>query len=129
MRRFLQEDYYCILIIPYKCQIFQGPTNYELEAELGIQTSSEARIRVGQETRGWKPGKFLVYDPSFETEIWFDGATHNALRIVLSINLWHPGVPRTFRTQTIDQDSLQRDLYLLPLLTLPEFTILYTKRK
>ncbi|KAI1716435.1 aspartyl/Asparaginyl beta-hydroxylase domain-containing protein [Ditylenchus destructor] len=79
-----------------------GPTNYELEAELGLQTSSEARIRVGQETRGWKPGKFLVYDPSFETEIWFDGATHNAFRIVLSINLWHQGVPRSFRTQTID---------------------------
>ncbi|KAI1724334.1 aspartyl/Asparaginyl beta-hydroxylase domain-containing protein [Ditylenchus destructor] len=79
-----------------------GPTNYELEAELGLQTSSEARIRVGQETRGWKPGKFLVYDPSFETEIWFDGATHNAFRIVLSINLWHQGVPRSFRTHTID---------------------------
>uniref|UniRef100_A0A915CNN7 Aspartyl/asparaginy/proline hydroxylase domain-containing protein n=1 Tax=Ditylenchus dipsaci TaxID=166011 RepID=A0A915CNN7_9BILA len=74
-----------------------GTTNYELEAQLGLQTSSEARIRVSQETKGWKAGKFIVFDNSFETEMWFDGAGSHSMRMVLSLNLWHPHVPKKFR--------------------------------
>lgn len=78
-----------------------APTNFVLEAQLGLVSPSEARIRVGKDVRGWKTGKFLVFDPSFEHELWFDGAASTAVRIVLSIYLWHPEVPATARVDTV----------------------------
>ncbi|KAI6210478.1 TPR-REGION domain-containing protein [Aphelenchoides besseyi] len=78
-----------------------APTNFVLEAHLGLVSPSEARIRCGREVRGWKTGKFLVFDPSFEHEMWFDGAASTALRIVLSIDLFHPEVPTNIRVDTV----------------------------
>ncbi|KAI6175179.1 TPR-REGION domain-containing protein [Aphelenchoides fujianensis] len=78
-----------------------APTNFVLEAQLGLVAPSEARIRVGKDVKGWKTGKFLVFDPSFEHELWFDGAASTAVRIVLSIDLWHPEVPATARVDTV----------------------------
>nr|CAD2160509.1 unnamed protein product [Meloidogyne enterolobii] len=74
-----------------------GPTNYILEAHLGLVTHSDARLRVGNETRGWKQGKMLIFDTSFEHEIIFEGAPANALRIALIFELWHPEVPHALR--------------------------------
>uniref|UniRef100_A0A915LEB0 Aspartyl/asparaginy/proline hydroxylase domain-containing protein n=1 Tax=Meloidogyne javanica TaxID=6303 RepID=A0A915LEB0_MELJA len=56
-----------------------GPTNYILEAHLGLVTHSDARLRVENETRGWRQGKMLIFDTSFEHEIIFEGAPANAL--------------------------------------------------
>jgi aspartate beta-hydroxylase len=78
-----------------------GATNYVLEAQLGLQVTSDARIRVAADTKGWKTGKFLVYDESFEHEIWFDGASANTVRIILSMELWHPEVPQLSRADTL----------------------------
>ncbi|KAI6205681.1 TPR-REGION domain-containing protein [Aphelenchoides besseyi] len=78
-----------------------APTNFVLEAHLGLVSPSEARIRCGREVRGWKTGKFLVFDPSFEHEMWFDGAASTAVRIVLSIDLFHPEVPTNIRVDTV----------------------------
>lgn len=77
-----------------------GPTNFILDAQLGLVIPSEARIRVGKETRGWKTGRFIIFDESFEHEIWFDGAVSKNYRIVLSIDLWHPEVSVSSRTET-----------------------------
>jgi len=82
-----------------------GVINYVLEAELGLAVSSNARIRVGHETKGWKLGKFLVRDTSFETEISFDGAAAGAIRMVLSIELWHPQVPHSVRSSFIPNNA------------------------
>lgn len=46
-----------------------GPTNYHLQAHLGLVSPSEARIRVGNETKGWRSGKFIIFDESFEHEV------------------------------------------------------------
>ena len=78
-----------------------GPTNYILKAQLGLQVASEARIRVANDIRGWKTGKFLVYDESFEHEIWFDGASAHSKRIVLAMDLWHPEVPTSSRSDSV----------------------------
>lgn len=72
-----------------------------LEAQLGLHITSEARIRVASDVKGWKTGKFLVYDESFEHEVWFDGASSNALRVILSMELWHPEVPQHNRADTL----------------------------
>lgn len=78
-----------------------GPANFVLEAQLGLASPSEARIRVGKEIRGWRTGKFLVFDESFEHELWFEGAASNALRVVLALELWHPEVPLAKRSDTV----------------------------
>ncbi|CAD5229610.1 unnamed protein product [Bursaphelenchus okinawaensis] len=78
-----------------------GPTNFVLEAQLGLVSPSEARIRVAKEVRGWRTGKFLIFDESFEHEIWFDGAATHTNRIVLAIELWHPEVPSTMKADSV----------------------------
>uniref|UniRef100_A0A1I7VPL1 TPR_REGION domain-containing protein n=1 Tax=Loa loa TaxID=7209 RepID=A0A1I7VPL1_LOALO len=69
-----------------------GYSNYRLQAHLGLTISSEARLRVGHEVRGWKTGRFLVFDDSFEQELWFEGASANKYRLILRVDLWHPEV-------------------------------------
>ncbi|GMT04615.1 hypothetical protein PENTCL1PPCAC_26789 [Pristionchus entomophagus] len=82
-----------------------GASNTRLVAELGLIVPSEARIRVGKETRGWKTGHFIVYDDSFEHELWIEGAASSAYRLVLSIDLWHPEVPVNLRRDNDDEDD------------------------
>ncbi|VDM47949.1 unnamed protein product [Toxocara canis] len=74
-----------------------GYSNSRLQAHLGlvvpsVTCPSEARIRVADEARGWKTGRFIIFDDSFEHELWFDGASANKMRLVLVIDLWHPEV-------------------------------------
>ena len=45
------------------------------------------RIRVGTEERTWAAGQCLVFDDSFEHEVWHEGSTD---RIVLICDMWHP---------------------------------------
>ncbi|RCN38203.1 tetratricopeptide repeat protein, partial [Ancylostoma caninum] len=79
-----------------------GPTNSRLQAHLGLIVPSEARIRVGNEQRGWKTGKFIIFDDSFEHELQFDGASSSSLRLILLIDLWHPEVESQQRTAPED---------------------------
>ena len=37
--------------------------------------------------RTWREGEFIVFDDSFEHEVWHDG---NSTRLVLIVDLWHP---------------------------------------
>ena len=44
-------------------------------------------IRVGPDERTWEEGKMLVFDDSFEHEVWNHS---DYVRIVLFLNFWHP---------------------------------------
>ena len=59
-------------------------------------------MRVGEEVRGWAAGKCLIFDDSFEHEVWHDG---DAERIVLICDLWHPqlDVASTVRPMLTDE--------------------------
>lgn len=46
------------------------------------------RLRVENVTRRWEEGRVLVFDDSFEHEVWHDGSCHD--RIVLSVDIPHP---------------------------------------
>lgn len=37
--------------------------------------------------REWKEGKVLMFDDSFEHEVWHEG---DSLRLVLIVDFWHP---------------------------------------
>ncbi len=64
-----------------------GPMNGIIRGHLAILAPPGSFIRVGDEQRGWQEGKVLVFDDSFEHEVWNHG---DQVRIVLFMNFWHP---------------------------------------
>lgn len=65
-----------------------GPSNFRLRCHLALVPEG-LRIRVAQETREWTVGKCLIFDDSFEHEVWHEGSED---RVVLICDLWHPEV-------------------------------------
>ena len=66
-----------------------GSTNARLTAHFGVRVPPGAQIRAGAETRTWTEGDCIVFDDSFEHEVWHDGDDD---RVVLICDLWHPDV-------------------------------------
>ncbi|XP_044279729.1 aspartyl/asparaginyl beta-hydroxylase isoform X4 [Varanus komodoensis] len=65
-----------------------GPTNCRLRMHLGLVIPKEGcRIRCAEETRFWEDGKVLIFDDSFEHEVWQDA---NAYRLIFIVDVWHP---------------------------------------
>jgi len=64
-----------------------GPTNCRIRAHLGLVVPPGPLIRVTNETREWIEGKFIIFDDSFEHEVWHDGSS---VRLVLIVDIWHP---------------------------------------
>ncbi|XP_049880377.1 aspartyl/asparaginyl beta-hydroxylase isoform X2 [Pectinophora gossypiella] len=64
-----------------------GPTNCRLRMHLGLSNTKDTYIRVDQETRQWQEGKVLLFDDSFEHEVWHNGT---GKRLVLIVDVWHP---------------------------------------
>jgi aspartyl/asparaginyl beta-hydroxylase (cupin superfamily) len=71
--------------IPPHC----GISNVFLTAHLGLIVPQGCRIRVGNETRYWSEGHGLVFDDSFEHEVWNEG---DSTRIVLIARFYHPAL-------------------------------------
>ena len=67
-----------------------GSTNGRLTAHFGLVVPDGCEIRCGEEVRTWEEGKVIVFDDSYEHEVWHRG---QGARIVLLINFWHPDVP------------------------------------
>ncbi|XP_042319649.1 aspartyl/asparaginyl beta-hydroxylase isoform X5 [Sceloporus undulatus] len=74
-----------------------GPTNCRLRMHLGLVIPNEGcRIRCAQETRFWEEGKVLIFDDSFEHEVWQDA---QAYRLIFIVDVWHPELtPQQRRT-------------------------------
>jgi aspartyl/asparaginyl beta-hydroxylase (cupin superfamily) len=66
-----------------------GPWNVRLNVHLGISIPEKCGIRVGSEEHRWHEGECLVFDDSFEHEVW---NTSDQARIVLVVNVWHPAL-------------------------------------
>lgn len=64
-----------------------GPTNTRLRCHLGISVPEGCRIRVGDDCHRWQEGRCLVFDDSFEHEVWHEGVDD---RVVLILDVWHP---------------------------------------
>ncbi len=74
-----------------------GPSNYRLTAHLGlIVPQGDVHIRVADEIMGWEEGKVIVFDDSFEHEVWNNTPFH---RVVLLLNFWHPSVSDVAKTE------------------------------
>jgi aspartyl/asparaginyl beta-hydroxylase (cupin superfamily) len=64
-----------------------GPTNARLRCHLGLRVPDGCSIRVGAETRCWQEGKCIIFDDSFEHEVWHMGTE---VRLVFVLDIWHP---------------------------------------
>jgi aspartate beta-hydroxylase len=71
--------------IPPHC----GSTNAQLTSHFGLVVPPGVEMRVGHETRAQVEGKGLVFDDSFEHEVWnrSDKPRYNVF-----IQFWHPGL-------------------------------------
>ncbi|XP_067888002.1 aspartyl/asparaginyl beta-hydroxylase-like isoform X2 [Heterodontus francisci] len=65
-----------------------GPTNCRLRMHLGLVIPKQGcRIRCANGTKEWKEGKVIIFDDSFEHEVWQDA---NSYRLIFIVDVWHP---------------------------------------
>ncbi|XP_038622404.1 aspartyl/asparaginyl beta-hydroxylase isoform X2 [Tachyglossus aculeatus] len=65
-----------------------GPTNCRLRMHLGLVVPQQGcRLRCAQDTTTWAEGKVLIFDDSFEHEVWQEATS---LRLILIVDVWHP---------------------------------------
>lgn len=64
-----------------------GPTNCRLRAHLGLVIPSGVNLRVEEKIVTWEEGKIILFDDSWEHEVWHNGS---ADRLVLIVDVWHP---------------------------------------
>jgi aspartyl/asparaginyl beta-hydroxylase (cupin superfamily) len=77
-------------------------SSVDIGARAGGAECPSARMRVGEEWRGWTEGRCVLFDDSFEHEVIFDAIAPNdesnraitckQPRVVLVFDLWHPQV-------------------------------------
>lgn len=60
-----------------------------VRCHLGLEIPGDCAIRVGGEVRGWSEGGTLLFDDSFEHEVWNRG---DGTRAILIVDFWHPGL-------------------------------------
>ena len=73
-----------------------GTCNLRLTAHLGLIIPEGVSLRVANETRVWKQGKVIVFDDSFEHEVWHNGIED---RYVLYMSLWKREFGETVRSK------------------------------
>jgi aspartyl/asparaginyl beta-hydroxylase (cupin superfamily) len=71
-----------------------GMLNCRLICHIPILTAPACTLRVGSETRTWKPGVPLVFDDSIEHEARNAGEQE---RVVLLFEVWRPEIPEADR--------------------------------
>ncbi|XP_066874091.1 aspartyl/asparaginyl beta-hydroxylase isoform X30 [Kogia breviceps] len=65
-----------------------GPTNCRLRIHLGLVIPKEGcKIRCANETKTWQEGTVLIFDDSFEHEVWQDATS---FRLIFIVDVWHP---------------------------------------
>ena len=126
-------------ILNARLSVLRGPThitahcgmsNAKLRAHIGLRVPQSPRplrngIRVGSEVREWAEGEALLFDDSFEHEVWWRSAQvdHEAEepeldqhlsehlaqeeRVVLIVDIFHPELPAESRAEIRAQMAAQ----------------------
>ncbi|XP_023182249.1 aspartyl/asparaginyl beta-hydroxylase-like isoform X7 [Xiphophorus maculatus] len=75
-----------------------GPTNCRLRMHLGLVIPAPGcRIRCTDQTREWEEGKVLIFDDSFEHEVWQEADSY---RLIFIVDVWHPELSQ-YQRQTL----------------------------
>lgn len=64
-----------------------GPTNAVISLSMGLIAPPGCVIRVGMEERSWREGECLVFDDTYEHEVWHRG---DRTRFIMLVDVWHP---------------------------------------
>uniref|UniRef100_A0A8C7NC12 Aspartate beta-hydroxylase n=1 Tax=Oncorhynchus kisutch TaxID=8019 RepID=A0A8C7NC12_ONCKI len=65
-----------------------GPTNCRLRMHLGLVIpKTGCKIRLVTFPQAWEEGKVLIFDDSFEHEVWQDADSY---RLIFIVDVWHP---------------------------------------
>jgi len=93
-------------------KIHSGPSNARIRIHLGIDIPPGAMkilgIRAGNETKGWKNGKCIAFDDSFEHTAW----NHSPKpRLVLILDVWHPDMDEKARLASVAQNPTENQIY------------------
>jgi ornithine lipid ester-linked acyl 2-hydroxylase len=72
--------------IPPHCGPYKGVVRYHLGL-IVPQPEEKCRIRVDREIRHWSEGKSLIFDDSFEHEVWNDT---DGMRVILFMDVIRP---------------------------------------
>ncbi|KAM8823300.1 aspartyl/asparaginyl beta-hydroxylase-like isoform 13-T13 [Spinachia spinachia] len=65
-----------------------GPTNCRLRMHLGLVVPKHGcKIRCTDQTREWEEGRVLIFDDSFEHEVWQEAGSY---RLIFIVDVWHP---------------------------------------
>jgi aspartate beta-hydroxylase len=64
-----------------------GPINAKLRCHLGLEIPAGCGLRVASETRTWQEGRCLVFDDSFEHEVW---NRSDRPRYIFLVDAFHP---------------------------------------
>ena len=86
----LQNAWFSILSAGYHIPPHRGVTKSVLRCHLALivpQPTEKCRIRVGDQICHWRSGKCLVFDDTFEHEVWNDTADR---RVVLFLDINRP---------------------------------------
>ena len=68
----------------------QASSNIRVRCHLALSIpKGDCAIRVGDEAHHWEEGKCIVFDDTFEHEVW---NRTDEERLVLLVDLWHPGL-------------------------------------
>jgi aspartate beta-hydroxylase len=89
-----------------------APCNLRLRCHfpLLVPEGEDCAIRVGDEVKGWEEGEPLLFDDSFEHEVWYqnsaaeDKSVTGEDRVVLLFDIWHPDL-------TIDERKAVTDMF------------------
>jgi hypothetical protein len=64
-----------------------GATNAKLRLHFSIRADEGSRMRVVDEVYEWRQGDIMIFDDSYEHEVWVAGRSP---RIVLIVDFYHP---------------------------------------
>ncbi len=73
-----------------------GMLNVRFVCHLPLVVPPDCGIRVGTQTRTWKPGEVMIFDDTVEHEAWNDSAQN---RLVLIFDVWRPQLSAEERVQ------------------------------
>ena len=82
-----------------------GPTNARLRLHMGLRNLESCELRVADQRMGWRRGKCLIFDDSFEHEVVHRG---DQVRYILLVDFWHPelGAEQIARYQSWNEQQL-----------------------
>jgi aspartate beta-hydroxylase len=83
-----------------------GRTNAQIRLHLGLRVPDGASMRVGEHTLTWEEGRCLLFDDSYEHEVWHRG---DQPRLVLLLDVLNPCLDTAQRARALARRASSSD--------------------